>query len=180
MRVAVTGGIAEGKSTVVGYLREAGYPTFSSDADAREIFGDPEVNALLARAASLPAPLERDALRAAILRDPAIRRSVNRIMHPRVRAAQRARARGFFEVPLLIEACLQGEYDRVWVVTCGPEEQRRRLRERLGDELSVEGLLAAQLPTVTKLAFSDLAVRTNEPPERVRSVVLDAARRLTE
>jgi dephospho-CoA kinase len=178
MRVAITGGIAEGKSTVLGYLRDGGYPTFSSDVIAREIFEDPEVNALLARAAALPPPVGREALREAILRDPSVRRSVNRIMHPRVGAAQRAHPRGFFEVPLLVEACLQGEFDRVWVVTCGAIEQRRRLRERLGEEAVVEGLLAAQLPTEVKVAFADLVLRTNEPPDRVRCVALDAASRL--
>jgi dephospho-CoA kinase len=162
----------------LGYLREEGYPIFSSDAAAREVFDDPAVNALLARAAELPAPVGREALRAAILGDDRIRRSVNRIVHPRVRAALRARERGFFEVPLLVEACLQAEFDRVWVVTCGPEEQRRRLRERLGDEASVEGLIAAQLPTEVKLAFADRTLRTNDAPDLVRGTALDAARRL--
>lgn len=80
------------------------------------------------------------------------------------------------EIPLLIEACLQGGFDRVWVVTCGADEQRRRLVERLGGEAGAEALLGSQLPTRAKIPFADVVIRTNQPEWSVKRDVALAAR----
>jgi dephospho-CoA kinase len=176
LRIAVTGGIAEGKSTVLGYLRDAGYDTISSDTVARELFETADLNEQLGRIAGLALPVSPAALRAAISNSPSIRREVNDLMHPAILARLKASSAPFLEVPLLIEACLQYEFDRVWVVTCGSQEQRARLLARYSDPEHVERLLRAQLPTTSKTPFSDFAVRTNAPEEAVRRLVVEEAR----
>ena len=171
MRLAVTGGIAEGKSTVVGYLRDAGYSTASADAVAREVFGTSEVQSWIVERLGSSEPAR---VREAVASDASFRRSLNRLTHPRIlHKLDRLRA-DVVEVPLLIEACLQSRFDRVWVVTCGPEEQLRRLAERLGGVPSAESLLATQLASRVKIPFADCIVRTNLPEETVRGYVLDA------
>ena len=176
MPVAITGGIAEGKSTVLQMLAELGYRTGSSDEVSREVYIEPDVQAALAAAAGLPVPVDRAELRAAIAERPVLRRQVNAIMHPRIRARMRENDAQFVEVPLLVEACLQAEYRRVWVVTCGPEEQLLRLVRRYGDEAHARAVMASQLPSSVKNAFADLTIRTNAPLEAVRDVVSEAAR----
>ena len=159
MRVAVTGGIAEGKSTVVAMLAEYGCSTVSSDQLAREVFQLPDVQPLLARAARLSGDtVSPTQLRAAIAADDLVRHRVNRIMHPRVRARMDAAEAGVHEVPLLFEACLYGRYDQVWVVTCGPEEQLRRLIHRIGNEETARSLIASQLSSEVKVAFADRVI----------------------
>lgn len=178
MRIAITGGIGEGKSTVLAMLTEMGEATESADRIAREIFLEPATNAQIAAAAGLPAPVAPADLRGVLSTSDEVRAAVNRIMHPRiVDAIERSPAR-FVEVPLLIEACLYPRFDRVWGVTCGPEEQRKRLLERYADERIVSAMLASQLPTRTKIPFCDLIFRTNQPLETVRRLLSVALARL--
>lgn len=178
MKVAITGGVGEGKSTILGWIAEEGWPVHSSDKAARAVFADPEVNHELARLAGRKLAIEPAELRASMLGDPKVRRRVNAFLHPLI-GKLTPEAPAFFEVPLLIEACLQSRYDRVWVVTCGPEEQRRRLLDRYSDPALVEALIAVQLPTSEKLLFADSVFRTNAPFQHVRSLLRQALQELT-
>jgi dephospho-CoA kinase len=174
MRVAITGGIAEGKSTVLGYLNALGEATASADEMAVAVYRDEAVQKRLSDASGLPWPVERADLRAAMAASPALRRQVNAIMHPLVHERLTSSAARFIEVPLLFEACIYGMFDQVWVVTCGRAEQRKRLAERYGEGPQLEGLLATQLPSRAKTPFSDRVVRTNEAPETVRRLLSEA------
>jgi len=158
---------------VLGYLSEAGYATAGSDAIASEVFQHPHVQAGLAEILGGNAPVTRDSIRSR-LDDPEVRRRVNALMHPRILELLRGSQAQVVEVPLLIETCLQVEFSRVWVVTCGPEEQLRRLTARLQDESSARVLLTTQLSTRTKCAFADRIIRTNLPESTVRRLVLEA------
>lgn len=171
MRIAITGGIAEGKSTVLGYLRDMGYSTASSDAIARQVFAQEATQEAIAALLGVPAPVAPEKLGEAISASHAVRRAVNRITHPLILAAIDREKAQFIEVPLLIETCLYGFFDRVWVVTCGREEQLRRLTLRLGSEKAASAFLRTQLPSEVKSAFADEIIRTNPPEEIVNSLV---------
>jgi dephospho-CoA kinase len=174
---AITGGIAEGKSTLLGCLSELGYRTASADDIARDVFNDPGVNRLIATTAALAFPVNPSDLRQAFADRPHVRRLVNGVMHPRVLKGLKESTAEFVEIPLLIETCLQSEFDQIWVVTCGREEQLRRLRKRYGDSFDFHALLAAQLPTSAKTPFADEVFRTNQPIESVRRNVSDSLAR---
>lgn len=174
-RVAITGGIAEGKSTVLRYLREAGYRVASADEAARSVLSDPSVRREVASAAHLAVDFSPVDLRNVLSGEPERRRAVNGVLHPRIIECLDLAEAQFTEVPLLIEDALQDRYDRVWVVTCGSDEQRRRLVERVGDPDLALRLLPLQLPTSAKLAFADEVVRTNRPEEAVKAYALQAA-----
>lgn len=176
-KIAITGGIAEGKSTVAGYLRSAGYMTISADEIASEVFRSPEVQSQLAGALGRAGPVSAEELRLAIASDVELRRRTNAIMHPQILEKLTESSAPFAEVPLLIETCLQGHFDRVWVVTCGIDEQLRRLTARLGDIELAHALLATQLPTAAKTPFADLIVRTNHAETDVMRYVLSQAER---
>lgn len=174
MRIAITGGIAEGKTTVLNWIREAGWPTCSSDDAAREVVNDPAVQRELARIAGLQVPIQPAALREAILSSSEVRRAINRLLHPLIGRVTAKSEAVFHEVPLLFEACLQNRYDQVWVVHCGEEEQKRRLVARYGDEATVERLLSLQLPAKSRLIFADREIRTNSNLDTVRTVLAHA------
>jgi dephospho-CoA kinase len=178
LRVAITGGIAEGKSTILEWLRQDGFLTASSDDIGRSLLADDEHVRRVAEIARLPLPLDRDALRSAILSDPIVRRAVNRYLHPFIRGLANASPAIFHEVPLLIEACLQGRYDRIWVVTCGIEEQKRRLARRYSDPSLAKAVLDLQLPTNVKTLFADKVIRTNDTLENVRTTLHTAVQDL--
>ena len=179
MRVAITGGIGEGKSTVLTILGDLGHTTQSADSIAREIAAKPEVRAEIAALARLRNDFAPADLRDRLASSEALRRAINRLMHPLVMSAISRSDATFVEVPLLIEACLQSTFDQVWVVTCGAEEQRRRLLDRYSDPEHVERMLATQLPTRAKIPFAELVVRTNAPLEHVRRLLSAASKELT-
>ncbi len=160
MQIAITGGIAEGKSTVLQFCADMGVPTLSADVLARQAFSDPEIQQEVEGLLGLSIA-NREGIRSRILSDDEARRGLNQILHPWIAA----RARGFHgavEIPLLIETVRYLEVDAVIVVTCGEVEQRRRLMERLQDFELTERMLAAQLPTRVKMQFADAVVRTND------------------
>ncbi|HEY0866083.1 MAG TPA: dephospho-CoA kinase [Fimbriimonas sp.] len=171
MRVAVTGGIGEGKSTVLERVAAAGLTSVSSDVVARSVMEDPSTQAEVAARLGYAVFPSREELRVRIGADPAARRTLNAITHPRIVQALRRHPAQFVEVPLLLEACLYGMFDRVWIVTCGRAEQIRRLEARYGSNARAEELIATQIPTEAKLAFADEVIRTNRPVEIVSQVV---------
>jgi dephospho-CoA kinase len=170
-KIAITGGIAEGKSTVLGYCRDAGTAVCSVDEVARSIFDSEPVQAGLARLLGQPFPIARADVRKAIVASPVVRRALNHLTHPLLLDAIRRSDATVFEVPLLVETCLIGEFDQIWVVTCGPEEQLKRLSERIGRE-DATALIRTQLPTTVKTPFADAIIRTNAEERNVQRYVL--------
>jgi dephospho-CoA kinase len=166
-RIGLTGGIAEGKSTVLGYLREFGLQTASADDAARAVFD--QIQPVLGEILELPTPIDRSAMRQKITQDFFLRRRVNAAMHGPIVAWLAEASADVVEVPLLIEACLMSSFEKIWVVTCGPDEQLRRLSERLGSEESARQMIATQLPSRVKIAFADTVIRTDHPADHVKN-----------
>ena len=177
MKLAVTGGIAEGKSTVLQSVQEAGIEVASADDIARDVFQLDQVQAELARIIGVQTPIAPDQLKKALFSDSNARRAVNRLMHPQIIAAIGSSQAQVIEVPLLLESATQGHFDRIWVVTCGFEEQLRRLTERTGNAAEARRMVEAQLPSRARLPFADRIIRTNLEPNTVRLYVFDAIRR---
>lgn len=175
MRVAITGGIAEGKSTVLGYLADMGYKTETADRLAKSVFASEPVQQFLhSQLGSGDPALVRSRLSA----DSDFRRRLNALTHPAIALAIFESDAEFVEVPLLIETCMHRWFPQVWVVTCGMEEQIRRLVHRLGNlDLALE-MASAQVPTAAKIPFADTVVRTNCSEESVRAYVIEAVREI--
>jgi len=186
VRVAVTGGVATGKSTVLAALAARGVPTLDLDAICRELVepGRPELERIRAEFGRLigidVAPqgrLERALLREVISRDEAARAKLNAILHPPAwaemerRLAELARAGhrlAAVEVPLLYETGEAARFEAVIVAACPPEVALARLmaRSRLARE-EAERLSAAQLPLAQKVARADYVVETGGSREEV-------------
>lgn len=169
--VGLTGGIACGKSTVAGLLREAGVPVLDLDQVSRAVMA-PGEEAVAEIAARWPQAVGRDgegrlavdrkALGAAIVADPEGRRALEAMIHPRVwarsaawleaQAAAGARSAAV-EAALMVETGSWRRFDRLLVVSCSPEVQARRLRAREGySEAQAAAWLAAQAPLAVKEA----------------------------
>ncbi len=172
--IGLTGGIGMGKSTVAGAFRRARVPVFDADAVVRAVQA-PGGAALPGIAVLLPdavrdGVLDRPALRRAVAADPALLRSLERIVHPLVRRAQarflaRARRRGaplaVLDVPLLLETGADRACDLVLVVSAPRALQLHRVRQRRGmDEAEAAALIARQMPDREKRRRADLVIRT--------------------
>jgi dephospho-CoA kinase len=180
-RVALTGGIASGKSTVAALFAGLGVPVIDLDQIAREVVapGSELLAKVLARfgpaVRSADGTLDRAALRELVFRDPVARRELEALLHPaiRARAAERsARAGGPYQIiviPLLAESGSAAEYDRVLVVDCPEELQRQRLaqRDRAGSTL-VAAALAAQATRAERLKLATDVIRNDATLEALR------------
>ncbi|MBK6673457.1 MAG: dephospho-CoA kinase [Proteobacteria bacterium] len=168
LRIALTGGVASGKSTVARLFEALGAKLIDTDQVARDIVapGTPA----LAQIAGQFGPevlradgaLDRARLREIVFSDPAARARLEAITHPAIRervAGISARAGGPYQiiaVPLLVETGTQRQYDRVLLVDCDPQVQLGRLMLR--DGLTAEqarSMLAAQAARAARLAVAD-------------------------
>jgi dephospho-CoA kinase len=140
MRVALTGGVASGKSTVAGILAELGAVVIDSDRLAREVVepGTPGLAAVVeAFGPSVldgDGRLDRPALGAVVFADEAARRRLEGILHPLIRARaaeiEAAAPEGSLvvhDIPLLVESGQAGLFDAVVVVDVPVETQVRRM-----------------------------------------------------
>jgi dephospho-CoA kinase len=175
LRVALTGGIACGKSVVSRLLAEKGCAVFSADREAHALMapGRPAWRAVAARfGPSVLRPdrtIDRARLGAIVFSRPADRRFLDQLVHPLVMAEQEKAARRLgreggggilvVEAALVFEAGYAGGFDRVVVVHCSKAEQIRRLMSR--DGLSrAEALrrIGAQMPAREKKARADYVI----------------------
>lgn len=166
--VAITGGIASGKSAVTGRLAELGVPVFDADLVTRELCapGQPALREIVERfGPSMIAAdgcLDRRALRARVFADNNERRALEAILHPRVReklAALAAKVDAPYcvlAIPLLAEGNRYPWIDRVIVVDAPEEARIRRLMQRDGiDESLARRMLDAQASRAARLAIAD-------------------------
>jgi dephospho-CoA kinase len=178
LRVALTGGIACGKSVVAKILAEKGCVVYSADEAAHDLMrpGRTAWKQVVARfGPSVLRPdrtLDRPALGAIIFADPAARRFLDQLVHPLVLADQdkavrrlerEGRLRIFVvEAALTIEAGYAGHFDKVVVVHCGKPEQVRRLRQRDGiSRAAALQKIGSQMPLREKLRHADYTVDTS-------------------
>jgi dephospho-CoA kinase len=168
LRIALTGGIASGKSTVAQLFVALGARLIDTDQVARDVVapGSPVLQKIVDRfgpkALAPDGALDRARLRQLVFADPAARADLEAIMHPAIRAqvAQlSANAGGPYQliaVPLLAETGTQGNYDRVLTVDCEPRLQLHRLMTRgaMG-EADARRMIGAQADREARLAIAD-------------------------
>ena len=176
-RLALTGGIATGKSVVARQLRAAGVRVVDADQLARDAVrpGTAGLEAVVARfgARVLTADgrLDRPALGRVVFADAAARLELERLLHPLVRRGIEdfygelpPGVTGVAEVPLLYETGWVTAFDVAVVTACRRSTQRDRLVER--DRLSehdAERRLAVQWPIEDKARIADAVVVTEGP-----------------
>lgn len=178
--VALTGGIASGKSTVAKRLVEHGAVLVDADQLAREVVepGTPGLAAIVERfgpgVIASDGSLDRPALGAIIFSDEQSRLDLNAITHPAVwrrgtelfaqAAAKNPDAIVIYDVPLLVEA--SGDrplnFDRVVVVHADRDERMRRLIDIRGlSRGEAERRIDAQAGDEERLAVADVVIDAN-------------------
>jgi dephospho-CoA kinase len=166
--VGLTGGIGSGKTAVSDRFAALGAPVIDTDLLSRELVapGKPALQEI-ARAFGESmiqdnGGLDRAALGRIVFTDPAARRRLEAILHPRIRAAVRDRLAALrapyaiVVIPLLFETGQQDLVDRVLVVDAPEAMQRQRVQQRDGlNRERIDQILAAQADRTTRLAGAD-------------------------
>jgi len=176
LQVALTGGIATGKSYCLGRFAALGVPTIDADRLAREAVapGSPGLAAVAQRFGAHIVreddTLDRAALARIVFSDRTARADLEAIVHPDVYR----RIREWFaqlphgtpvamaDIPLLFETGHEHDFDAVVVAACTPEEQLRRLVARDGlSETDARARLEAQSPIDEKVRRAQFVIRTD-------------------
>lgn len=186
-KVALTGGIASGKSTVSALFADEGIDIVDADVIARRLVepGQPALEALFDAfgrdIANPDGSLNRAKLRDTVFNDTSSKQRLDAIMHPQIFKAidcDIARVTTPYclvVVPLLFETGRKSLFDRVLVVDCAVETQRERLvsRDRISPE-QANTILASQASRAQRLSIADDVIENNRSEsylaERVKSL----------
>ncbi|MEI6714921.1 MAG: dephospho-CoA kinase [Verrucomicrobiota bacterium] len=170
--IGITGGVATGKSALSGMVQEL-FPEalfFSADSESARLISKDElvraeVLAILGSVAfGSDGQLNRPFVRSLIFEEPDLKRKLEEILHPRIRQAWQTLAKQskekeqwmFAEIPLLYETSGESLCDRVVVVACSPDTQRRRMIQHRGlPETLSEQIRVAQMSLSKKCSQSD-------------------------
>jgi dephospho-CoA kinase len=176
MRIAVTGGIASGKSTIVKMLRDRGISTLSADALAGDILWSTDVQQQLMQAFGVTEAISPVVLKALLAQDDQSRRQINRILHPIIAEEISRSSAIVVEVPLLFETCLHVNFQAIWVANCKKETQLSRLQERYGASARFDQI-SWQLDSKVALSFADSVIQTDVSEDETFTTLLQEAKR---
>ena len=172
IRIALTGSIGMGKSTVANMFERAGVPVFDADAVVRKL--QSPGGGLVDRIGELfpgtirCGTLDRECLAHIVLADRKKLAALERIVHPAVREAREEFVAGHsaapalvFEIPLLFETGGEKDFDKVVVVSAPHEVQRARVLQRTGmSAAKLDSILARQTPDEEKRRRADFVIDT--------------------
>ncbi|TAL90177.1 MAG: dephospho-CoA kinase [Rhodanobacter sp.] len=192
--VALTGGVAAGKSAVARRFEALGVPVHDADVAAREVIapgsaGLAEVAAAFGHdALDKTGQLDRAAMRRRVFADPAARGTLEAIIHPRVRAWLRARVAlerapyCLLAIPLLAENIAQYRWvDRVLLIDAPEAVQLDRLIARDGiDEALARRMIGQQASRDERLALADDVIENSRDETALDAAVASLHRRYLE
>jgi dephospho-CoA kinase len=185
IKIALTGSIGMGKSTVAQMFAQAGIPVFDADAEVRRLQGPG--GALVERIGDRfsgtvkDGILDRDRLARIVLDDPRRLAELEAMVHPEVQQARegfvdehRDAAALLFEIPLLFETGGEAAFDKVVVVSAPAEVQRERVLARSGmTPEKLAAILARQIPDADKRSRADFVVDTGGDLSTIKRQVDD-------
>lgn len=187
--MALTGGIATGKTTVAEMLKELGASIIDADQLARQAVakGSPGLQAIVARfgmgMVTADGDLDRRRMAELVFADPHQRAALEAIVHPivadlsrqAIRAAEEAGARVVvYDIPLLFEVGRAADFSTIILAYLRPELQLRRLMERSGlSATEANARIAAQMPIDDKRDLATWVVDNSGTREETRDQVFD-------
>ena len=177
MRIALTGGIACGKSLVAKFLNDFGVETIDADDIVHEL---------------IPDPAERKRIAAEVFADEAKRKALEARIHPRVKRKiqafqdfRRETEGGLVSrleskvlrvaiIPLLFETRWDADYDIICCVRSVRETQVARMMETRGyTREEAEARLKAQMPVEEKAAKSHYVIENDGTAEELKFKVAE-------
>lgn len=195
--IAITGGIASGKSSASNYLSNLGYKIIDFDKISREVitnrFVIKELSMTFGNYIIENNQVNRQRLGKIVFSDRYARQRLNEIMHPRIymKASREIKKFAeekiiFLDIPLLFES--KNDYpkfysniDEVWVISSNEMVQRSRLMIR--DQINIkeaEDKIASQLKLQLKEKLADVVINNNGSLENLHKAIDQELKRLLE
>jgi len=184
LHVGLTGGIGSGKSEVSRYFSELGVPVIDTDVIARELVepGQPALSEIVDTFGKdiidQDGNLDRARLRHRIFSDPAERKKLEAILHPRIRARtmelldRTSADYCVLVIPLLAEAAPDYPLDRILVIDTPPELQRQRVAARDGlNDNEIAAIMRSQANRERRLQMADDVLLNDGTIEELRAQI---------
>ncbi len=187
INIAITGGIASGKTQVTNYLISKGYTVVDADRMSREMTapGGKAMPYILEHFGPSfileDGGLDRAAMRDLVFRDPSwksvLEEGTTKVVLEDIEAIKRERAASgdkvlFFDIPLLFETGSEDDYDAVWVVTADYKLRKKRIMERDGiDGTLIDLIMDSQKEEEKKVKLADNVIYNNGTLEELRESV---------
>jgi dephospho-CoA kinase len=191
LAIALTGGIASGKSATAQRFAQLGVPVFDADVAARDLVaaGQPALAEIAAAfgpdTVTAAGALDRARLREQVFASVAARRRLEAILHPRIHVCLIEQVQACREpycvlaIPLFAEC--RADYawvDRVLCTDVPRPVQLERLLHRPGiDAATAQGMLDAQVSREERLALADDAIDNTGPLSALDAAVRRLHRR---
>ena len=187
INIAITGGIASGKTQVTNYLISKGYTVVDADRMSREMTapGGKAMPYILEHFGPSfileDGSLDRAAMRDLVFRDPSwksvLEEGTTKVVLEDIEAIKKERAASgdkvlFFDIPLLFETGSEDDYDAVWVVTADYEIRKRRIMERDGiNDSLIDLIMDSQEGEEKKVRLADNVIYNNGTLDELRESV---------
>lgn len=191
MLIGLTGGIATGKSTFAGFMRDIlDLQFFDADASVHHLLDHSDLVKSSLRttfgpsAFNLDGTVNKTLLRNLIYEDAKARKDLEGLLHPLVReswmkmtqAAKVAEGTFLADIPLLFETGSSEYFDTVVVVACSESLQRDRMKRRGLDSKLQTKMLASQMPLEEKVRLADHVVWNDGSLENLKMEAIGLSR----
>lgn len=178
--IGITGGIGSGKSTISNMLREAGYPVFDCDFQAKQLYNSDldlilDMKKMFGENIYKDGLLDKKMLAEMVFKNSSTLEKLNSIVHPKVREylnfqIKESKSDLFFvESAILYESGLHKCVDKVLAVTAPSELRIERTMKR--DNITreqVEARMKFQYCEEKRLSKSDYVISTNQELDKVK------------
>ena len=168
-KIAISGTIGSGKSTVLNYLKSKGYFVFSCDEYNAFLLNKGQQGYIKIQEqfpeAFIKGELDKKALSQIVFKNPLQRERLESIMHPLI-IAEMLRLRDLFEiyfaeVPLLFENNLEKYFDLSLLIATDEQKALERLQKRGLDYDSAKQRILNQMPQEIKMKRADEIIYNN-------------------
>jgi dephospho-CoA kinase len=186
LRIALTGGIGSGKSTVTSIFEQLGVPVIDSDIISRDIVkpGSICLNKIIQEFSKNiltdNGTLDRKKLRSIVFNNNEKRRKLENILHPAIfeEIDNQVNKVDFpyclIVIPLLTETNMMDNFDRVLVIDVPENVQLQRASQRDNTSIeNIEKILKSQSSRQQRLQFADDVIDNNLTLDKLRDEVSD-------
>ncbi len=195
--IAVTGGIATGKSSITKMLSSWGYYCIDADKLAREAVlpgtrGLSELTKTFGtKILNTDGSLNRKKLRDLVFKNTENRKALEAIVHPEIRKLMERKLEQeglvqapqiwFYEAALIFEVGLAHDFREVWLVVADPEIQYARLQKRDAlSEKEAQNIMAAQMTDEEKEKLANVVIENHGDLEELSKTLRQALEALKE